>query len=467
MRWNHTVDVIVVGAGGAGLAAACEASEAGLKVGVVEKRSRLEETSTALSEGVFSFAGTALQKEKGVEDSPKILKTDLLAHRGSTAFEFLVDAYIENQLETFSWLETLGVKWSGLETGGEMSRPRGHVTDPLEMLRLIEAHLREKGVAIAFSTAVEGLECDSDGSVSGVCCTCKGGKSLIRCRKGVILATGGFGRDTERLKKIDPRIIKAVPVVGHGHEGDGHRMAEKMGACLTDMEYVRPTFGISSVDPVYTTFLVMFYNGAVIVNHEGQRFVDESASYKRIGSLVLQQPAGSAFQVFDQKIYDVGIQKSRGFSAGKAMYGLDARKIPLLTQAQTVGDLGARLGMPDGMLERTITAYNAAVVSGGDEFGRTALAGNVGELVSIDKPPFYAYPSRTMLPGTYGGVMVDHRMRVMTISGEIPGLWAAGEIVGGFHGQGYMTGTAATKALIFGRIAGKSVGSVDPAGLSS
>jgi fumarate reductase flavoprotein subunit len=233
-------------------------------------------------------------------------------------------------------------------------------------------------------------------------------------------------------------------------------MAENLGAYLTDMEYVKPSFGISATSPSIATISVMFYNGAIIVNKEGRRFVDESLSYKDIGKAALSQPDGIGYQIFDQKIYETGVEKAKSMPPAKAMFGLDETRIKLLVEGNTIRELAFKINVPYEALQKTIDTYNEQADAGKDlNFGRASLAGLTGRIVRIDMPPFYAYASKNTIPGTYGGIVVDDCMRVKNRKGIIPGLYAAGEIVGGFHGVSYMTGTAVAKALIFGRIAGK------------
>lgn len=456
MSWDEEVDAIVAGCGAAGLAAGIELADAELDVMVFEKQPTIEDSSTALSEGAFSFAGTDIQKRMGIEDSNDLLFKDLMTAGGRKNDEKLVRAYVTNQLDTFNWLNAFGVKWVAVEAGAGMSVPRAHLTDPVELLGLLKKTAESKGARLLFDTRVTELIRNEEEAVAGVKVVGKYGNRRIQARSGVVLATGGFGRDVKRLATIDPRFAQVVPVVGPGHSGDGHRMAQKIGGHLTGMEYVKPTFGIAATSTSPATFSVMFYNGAVIVNKEGQRFIDESASYKEIGQAALSQPDGIGYQIFDQKIYDIGVQKAEGMRSDKAMFGLDDTRIKLLVKGNSIRELAFKIHVPSEALHKTIDEYNEQAASGKEaRFGRAALAGKSGKILRIDRPPFFAYASKGMLPGTYGGIVVDETMRVLRRKSRIQGLFAAGEIIGGFHGVGYMTGTAAGKALIFGRIAGR------------
>ena len=273
----------------------------------------------------------------------------------------------------------------------------------------------------------------------------------VKARKVVLLATGGFARDPKRLEAISPGLGKVTIIVGTGHTGDGHAMAEKLGAYLKDGEYVKPTFGIHVASKSNATLALLFYSGGIIVNKKGERFIDESAGYKEIGKAALDQSGGIGFQIFDQNIY-------ANLTAKGNLAGVRVERIAALSvKAETIEELASKTGIPPEALRETVYKYNSYVDGGRDlDFGRTTKVGGIGNIVRIDNPPFYAYESKGMLPGTYAGIAVDENMHVLTARGEIRGLYAAGELVGGFHGASYMTGTALAKAIIFGRIAGQN-----------
>lgn len=456
--WDHEADVVVAGAGGAGIAASIELADAKVSVIVFDKQPTIKDSSSSLCGGVYAFAGTDFQKNNGVQDSDTLFYKDLITIGQSKNDEKLVRAYIKNQLDTYNWMTQFGVKWIGLEALAGMSVPRGHVTDPAKALEILQKAAEKRGVQFAFSTPVSGLLTDANKRVIGVTVEIKGERQRIKARKGVLLASGGFGRDPKRLATIDARFLKVVSAVGPGHTGDGHRMAEELGAYLKDVEYVKPTFGIFHTSNTNHTLSMMYYNGAIIVNKEGKRFIDESKSYKDLGKASLAQPDAVGYQIFDQKIFQMGVDRVRGLPTEKALWGLDEERIKLLIKADTIEDLADKAGISRKALKQTVDEYNKSVLVGKDaEFGRYALAGGAGKIISIEIPPFYCYPSRSVLPGTYGGIAVDDAMHVLTHEGIIPGLYAAGEIIGGFHGASYMSGTAVAKAVIFGRIAGRNL----------
>ena len=198
------------------------------------------------------------------------------------------------------------------------------------------------------------------------------------------------------------------------------------------------------------------YRGAIAVNKHGRRYVDESLSYKLLGDAVLRQPDAIAYQTFDQGIMDQAADGVPPFdfrSAGRR---------GLLLQADSVEALAAKIGVDAATLVSTVQRYNDFVANGRDEdFGREGLSTGYGKLVKIERPPFYAYPSTSGLIATYCGLTVDPGARVIDVFGEPIGrLFAAGELMGGFHGVAYMTGSSLGKCVIFGRIAGRNAATV-------
>lgn len=457
-HWDSEVDVVIAGAGGAGLQAALAAVDAGADAIVLEKQTRIWESSTAISVGRASFAGTPIQVRNGVEDCAELLYHDIMetgTHRNDPV---LVQAYVDHQLETFHQLSRLGVVWSPTVTAlAGMSVPRGHLTDPLDLVRTLHRATEAREVPVFFRTPVTGLVTDDSGAVTGARVRGPAGTTAcLRARGGVVIASGGFARNPERLSRIEPRFAQVVATSGAGHTGDGLKMAEDLGADTRDIEYVQPSFELHANGATAEDIVLLYYQGGIIVNARGERFVDESRSYKDIARSCLDQPGMMGYQIFDRTVFDTAVAARKAAGQGSPMT-LDAAKIRLLVSGDTLGDLGQRAGLPPGALERTVERYNRFVVAGTDQdFGRRTLAGNYGRPRPIDAPPFHAFATVGHLLATYGGIAVDESMRVLRARAPIPGLYAAGEAVGGFHGASYHSGTALGKALVFGRIAGRA-----------
>jgi succinate dehydrogenase/fumarate reductase flavoprotein subunit len=230
-------------------------------------------------------------------------------------------------------------------------------------------------------------------------------------------------------------------------------MAWHLGAGMRDMGYIKGTFGgHPAAGPGEHALMLPIYVGAIAVNSKGERFIDESKSYKLIGDAVLDQPDALGFQIFDQKIFD------KGQPGIPTMAFQDKFAQGQVISAPTIVELAQKMGIDGAGLAKTLATYNAFVEDGKDQqFGRDGLSNHYGALAKIDTAPFYAYPSKSVIVATYCGVSVDPQMRVRDVFGTvIPNLFAAGEVIGGLHGNAYMTGSSLGKASIFGRLAGRS-----------
>jgi fumarate reductase flavoprotein subunit len=445
-------DVIVIGGGAAGWAAALAAVESGMLVTLLEK---LAESggSSALSGGCLALAGTDLQAAQGVADSPELLFKDLCEVGQGINDAALVRTYCDVQLETYAWLKQAGVRFSPvIETASGQSVPRVHTVDPADMVRALKAAAERSGqVDYRPGQAAAELVTDAAGKVTGV--TLAGGET-IAAAKAVIIASGGFARNPDLLDRYAPHYAEAVIVAGAGSQGDGLRMATDLGAGLCDMDYVKGTFGKHPTDETNDHSLQAVYKGAIAVNQDGQRFVDESISYKLLGDAVMAQPWHTAYQIMDQGIFDTGDDRVRILDFGRRL------EEGLFYVGETLEDLAAQIEIAPEVLAATVARYNGYVEAGHDpEFGRRHLVHQHGALRRIETPPFYSYPSTAVIFGTYCGLMIDPGARVLRADGSaIEGLFAAGEVTGGFHGAAYMTGSALGKAVVFGRIAGTEAG---------
>ena len=456
--WDMEKDVVIVGGGGAGLAAAVEATEAGAETIILEKQTRIWDSSTAISAGSFAFAGTDIQEKQGGRDSNDLFYKDLMSVGKQKNDTKLVQTYIEHQLNTYYWLKKLGVKCADfVSVVAGMSVPRAHLTDPLELVRILYRTARKQGALVFFQAPVIGLLIGERESVIGVNLQERtGATARIRARKGVVLASGGFARDPRRLANINPKFAGVVATSGIGHTGDGLEMAEALGASVKDMEYVKPSFELHVNGNTSEDIALLFLSGGIIVNKKSQRYVNESISYKDTGLLTLDQPDAIGYQIIDQKIFERQVRLAKKSSIDFGL-GLDDVKIRFLVKGDTIEELAHKIGLLPEALRKTVDRYNGYVDGGKDlEFGRATLAGNYGRPVKLDTPPFYSFETRAHFLSTYAGIAVDKDMHVLKRSGDIPGLYAAGEVVGGFHGDGYHSGAALSQAVVFGRLAGRN-----------
>jgi fumarate reductase flavoprotein subunit len=442
-------DVLVLGAGQAGLTAAVAAAQRGAKVLVLEKLAYAG-GSTSMSSGLTAYAGTDEQRALGIEDSVESLKADILATGQNKNDEALVEAYCREQLTTYRWLKDLGVEYGHVHAASGQSVPRSHATDPSRMIDTLARRAEDLGARIVYGVRAFQLIV-ADDEVTGVLCEVNG--SLTSVEAGaVVLATGGFSRNLDLLERFVPQMVHAIHGGSPGSEGDGLLMGWKAGADFRDTPYVKGTFGIYPGDDPREggTGILAVYKGAIAVNLEGRRFVDESLPYKAIGDACLAQPGHVAWQVFDQQVMDQDDPDVHIYwFSGRLATGL-------LETADSIEELAERMGVPADVLMSTVEDYNAAVRGEHDDaFGRTSLSGSTARPTEVVRPPYYAHLSGASVLATYCGLTVDPGTRVLDVYGEpIPGLFAAGEVTGGFHGAGYVTGTSVGKSGVFGRLAG-------------
>jgi fumarate reductase flavoprotein subunit len=450
---SESVDVLVIGGGLAGHSAAIGAAEAGASVLLAEKQGQVG-GSTVLSGGFLAFAGTPEQQRHGIVDTDQMLLDDLRAVGGPDADEALMAEYVAHQMATYRWLTGLGIRFGAVEQSAGQRVARSHESDIKGLIATLDAHfLRSPKCELRLNAPVTALVREEiGGPVRAVDLGSGKARRRVRINGGVVIASGGFSRSEPLLRLFAPAQAKAMRIGGAGNTGDGLRMAWLLGAGMRDMGQVRGTFGNhpTSTGDKHELQLA-YYMGAIIVNTLGRRFVDESLSYKQLGDACLAQPDQLAFQVFDQnvmdksdpgvKIFDFRIPLERG----------------LLIAADSIEALAQKCAMDASALRQTIERYNEGVDRGRDaEFRRDGLCAHAGALVRLDRAPYYAYPSRTVVLATYCGLHADAKTRVRDVNGDvIRGVFAAGEVVGGFHGQSYMTGTSLGKATIFGRLAGQ------------
>ncbi len=443
-------DLIIVGGGAAGFAAALAATQAGAKVLLLEKLAEAG-GSSALSGGCLAFAGTPLQEAAGIKDSAELLFSDLREVGKMENDEALVRAYVDNQLQTYQWLVDAGVIFSPVvEAASGQSAPRSHNVDPADLVRQLHAQAIATGL-LDYRPNTAGTKLyTKEGRVVGIVDS-SGATHLSR--KGVVLAAGGFCKNPEMVHAFAPQYDEAIFVAGAGSTGDGLRMAWKLGADLRDMAYIKGTYGKHPTDETNNHSLQAVYKGAIAVNQNGKRYVNESLSYKLLGDACMLQPWHSTYQILDQDIFDTGDDRVRILDFGRRL------EEGLFVIADTLEELATQLEIPPEALIETVDRYNGFVDAGEDlDFGRTNLVHHHGALRKIAKAPFYAYPSTAVVFGTYCGLRVDAKGRVIDVDGDvIVGLYAAGEVIGGFHGAAYMTGSALGKAIVFGRLIGREL----------
>ncbi len=445
------VGVLVLGSGLAGCAALLAAAEAGQYAVMLEKTDAIG-GSTVRSAGLSAFAGTDEQVEQGIADSVELLRKDLLETGKHKNDQDLVDLYCTHQLETYHWLRGHGVRYGEVHAASGQSAPRSHPTDTTAMLVALLKAAGRLGARLVLNASAQRL-LREDGRIVAVDVETADGVRRVHA-DAVVLATGGFSQKPDLLARFAPQMEYALTAGGAGCQGDGLLMAWQHGAGVVDTPYIKGTYGhYAQPHPDEDgTGILAVYKGAIAVNREGRRFVDESKPYKEIGDAALVQPGVTTWQVFDQQVMDRSNDEVPIYEfAGRDRAGM-------LLKADTVAGLEAAIGLPEGSLVETVEDYNGRIARGEpDAQGRQYLSGGVGSPFALHAPPFYAHPSGTVVLATYCGLTVDTDLRVLDVYGDpIERLYAAGEVVGGFHGAGYMTGTSIGKGGIFGRLAGRN-----------
>ena len=448
-------DIVVIGAGLAGIRAALVASSLGARTLVLEKMPE-PGGSSLLAGGFFAFAGTSAQRSRGLEDSLDLMKKDFLDLGKGVNDAALVNAYCEHQLPEYEYLAGLGVEFIDVQPSSGHSVPRGHRADPRQFMALLLSQARQSSlIEIRTSTCATRLaRTQEQGPIDTIYVQQGDSAKKIQARRGIILASGGFSRAQDLLGLFAPHVSMAIPAGGLGNDGDGIRMAWEHGAGLADIGYINGTFGTYPWPEAGELAAVIFpvYRGGIAVNIKGERFVNESKSYKALGEAVLEQEKSYAYQIFDQSIMSQSLDNVPSYNFQSMA------RLGRIKSATSIRELAQSIDVPVDSFVSTVNRYNDDARSGRDsEFGRDSLSHTFGQISPLISPPYYAYPCTCMLSTTYGGLRIDSGMRVLNVWGEsIAGLYAAGELVGGLHGASYMTGSALGKALIFGAIAARS-----------
>jgi len=449
-------DLIVVGCGAAGLSAAISAHDAGLKKIVILEKLPVIGGTSANSGGAIAVSGTKYQRIRGIQDSDQRFFDDLMREGGYVNNPFLVKALIKATREQYEWLLSIGFTPINLMAASGMSVPRSHMFNANLLIPTLYREAINRGIEIRTGRrALKLLE--SDGKISGVICVKAKKISEWNSSHGVVLATGGFARNQAIMNKFAPQMYGVEVISGIGSEGDGLLMALQKNGRFYPKETVTASFGFTKNPSTVKNFSTIYYSGAIILNRNAQRFVNESISYKLIGEAFLATGDSSAFILFDEAIRKQQMSKR---PVDKDIWspfdkGLEPN---YCFRGKTINEVADKAGLNPQKVEETVKRYNSFVEAGIDlDFGRQSLSSGYGKPVKIQKQPFYIMPAIAVVPGTYCGLSVDEKARVLD-QAECPieGLFAAGEIMGGVHGNNFVTGTGLGKALAFGKIAGQS-----------
>lgn len=437
-------DVVVVGAGGAGLTAAVRANQEGAKVLVLEKMSFVGGNSLKASGGM-NAAGTKFQAALDITDSGVREFVEDTMNGGHMLNDLsLVVTMSENSSDAVDWLESIGAPLPKVAaTGGTVHKYLHSPEDGSPVGAYLIAKLNEEverqGIEVMLNTEATEILMEN-GCAAGVKAQDSEHDYTINA-KAVILATGGFGSNFELMTSFNPSLANAVTTNHPGATGDGIRMAEAVGAATVDMEQIQlhPT--------VYqeTSTLVsekMRSLGSILVNQEGKRFCNDLSTRDAVSAAELEQTGGYAYIIFDQNLVDQNKSAQEYISKGMTFTG------------DTYADLAKNMGLEGDAIaafEQTMATWNEAVAAGEDaEFGR-----NNGMDADLSTAPYYAIKIAPGIHHTMGGIKINKSAEVLDTEGNaIPGLYAAGETTGGVHGGNRIGGNAVCDFVVFGRIAG-------------
>ncbi len=452
---EQTYDVVVIGGGGAGLSAAVEAQAAGANVVLLEKMSSLG-GNTLVSGGGLNVPGTDQQKALGVEDSVETFIEDTMKGGDNINNKELVTVMAENALSTAKWLiDTIKVEFipDRLQQFGGHSVPRAliakgnHGTD---LIQKLETYANDLGVVFKMETKADELIVGDNNKIVGVKATNASGQEItFNANKGVIIASGGFGANLDMRKKYNPEIdekYKTTDVAGT--TGDGIVMAENIGADLMHMEHIQTYPTCNPKTGIISYVANSRFDGSILLNQEGNRFVEEMDRRDVISKAILDQTNREAYLVWGQEVESIGNMTE----LHKDEYN-NLEKLDLIYKADTIEELAEHFDINIDTFKATIEKYNEYAENGNDEdFNRR------GSFFPIEKGPFYIQKVAPAVHHTMGGIVVNKEAKVLDNDGNIiPGLFAAGEVTGGIHGGNRLGGNAVTDVIVFGRIAGENV----------
>ncbi len=449
IKWDETYNVVVIGAGGAGLTAAVSAKEAGAKKVVVLEKMMFAGGNTIRAGGGFNAAIKADYEKAGIKDSPKLHAEQTLAAGDGRGDPVLVNQLTEKAPESVQWLKDHGVKFQDhiyQIYGGLYKRAR----NPLgprggAYIKALLEVCKKEDIPIMFNARVVEIirEGNLSGRVLGVKVELKGKTMYIRATNAVVAAAGGFAA-SDRLTSIsDPRMEKLGTTNHPGATGDVLTDLVDIGAGTRGLDYIQCIPG-GVPGEKYPPNLFTHVDRFLFINLNGQRFIKEDARRDVLRDAMLDQPKAIAWTLVD----------ADGFEQQKNSKGPEneaALKAGTLYYADTIEDLAKKTGLPAKELKEAVDTYNKAVDTKKDPFGRAETV-----LVNkIIKAPFYAGRVTMKRHHTMGGVIINKDAQVIDRHGNvIPGLYAAGEVTGGIHGTNRVGGNAMADIFTYGRIAG-------------
>ena len=482
-------DIVIVGAGGAGMTAALTATSEGKSVVIVESQPVVggnsvratggmnagktvyqDENEFAEGAGVEKTLKTAAEKyadnetitalaktvseqwaayqadPKGYFDSVELMELDTMIGGKGVNDPALVETLCSNSADAIDWLGEQGITLNSVSSAGGASVKRIHrpvneegkvVSVGAYMVPLLEEDCQKAGVQIMVNTTATEILTDDNGAAVGIKATGASGETITINAKAVILTSGGFGANMDMVVEYKPELKGFMTTNAPGILGQGIKMAQAIGADTVDMDQIQihPTVQYDSASLITEG---LRGDGAVLINSEGKRFIDEVGTRDVVSAAEIAQPGSYSWLIIDQKMVDDSSVIQGYIKKGYTFEG------------KTYEELAEQIGVDGAALAETMNTWNGYVEAKNDpDFGRTSFANK------LDTAPYYAIKVTAGVHHTMGGLKINTNTEVLNENGEIiPGLFAAGEVTGGVHGANRLGGTAVSDFVVFGRIAG-------------
>ena len=439
-------DVVVVGAGGAGLTASVLATQQGQQVILLEKMPFVGGNSLR-AEGGMNAANTKVEAELGLTDSTvENFIADTMAGGHQLNNIDLVTTMSENSAEAVDWLFSIDAPLTKVAATGGTSHKYLHKPDdgrPVGeyLVEKLKAQTEKLGIEVHVNTKATEILMEN-GQAVGVLAEDNEHTYTIRA-KSVVLTTGGFGANFDLMASYDPSLANAVTTNHSGAQGDGILMAQAVGADTVDMEQIQLHPTVIQSDGTLVSESVRSH-GAILVNAEGKRFTNDMDFRDKVSQAELKQPGAYAYIIFDQALVDEVALTQKFIDRGFAITGKTYEEL-----AQNMGFTGDAVAN----FVNTMETWETYVAAGEDkDFGRSNVS-----MIDISTAPYYAIKIAPGIHHTMGGIKINTRAEVIDTDGNvIPGLFAAGETTGGVHGGNRVGGNAVCDFIVFGRIAGQS-----------
>ena len=484
-------DIVIVGAGGAGMTAAITAAEEGKSVVILESQSMVggnsvratggmnagktvyqdenefgeaagvektlktaaekyadNETITALAKTVSEQWAEYQANPTGYFDSVELMELDTMVGGKGINDPELVETLCSNSADAIDWLDEHGITLHNVASFGGASVKRIHrpvdadgktISVGSYMIPLLQENCEKAGVQILLNTTANEILTDANGAAVGVKATGASGETVTVNAKAVVLTTGGFGANLDMVTEYKPELKGFMTTNAAGAQGQGIEMATAIGAGTVDMDQIQ----IHPTVEANTAALItegLRGDGAVLINAEGKRFIDEVGTRDVVSAAEIAQTGSYSWLVVDQAMVDASSVIQGYIKKGYTVTG------------ETYKELGKAMGVDEAAFAETMNTWNGYVDAKNDpDFGRTSFANK------LDTAPYYAIKVTAGVHHTMGGLTINTNTEVLKEDGSvIPGLFAAGEVTGGVHGANRLGGNAVADFTVFGRIAGKA-----------